>query len=459
MQTAVGKSVLFIIATCFSLCVSAQVKKVAGQLSSSDSADLTILNIYPDSFPNISVVFRAETRSGEPVWNLTKDKMRVKENQQNGKVISLEQISRKQPINLGIVIDHSGSMSMDYSLYSSNGESVSNTTPDNNPVDPARYRSPLENAQLAVKKFAGSFDTGKDFISITGFSSEVDSKLPLTQDVAKINAVVDSLRPENFTALYDAMYYSIEQVKNASGVNVLVVLTDGYDNSSKTTWSKVIEHSVKENIPVYIIGLGDVNKDTLDLIAKSTHGKFYYTRSSSSLDTVYALISKQVQAFYDLVYRSPSLSSADSTLQVEISFDTDSLLLITEPGVVKLPPAVLAYISKKETERKFMLYGGIAALLLISAGTLLYYQQKKKKISPVIKKIFPNPSGGQIIIEFTGAAGQLQVTDVKGQLVKTAAITGSGKSINLSDLPDGNYFATILTPQGQSNAIQFIIAH
>lgn len=443
MQTAVGKSLLFIIATCFSFCVSAQVKKVAGQLSSSDSADLTILNIYPDSFPNISVVFRAETRSGEPVWNLTKDKMRVKENQQTGKVISLEQISGKQPINLGIVIDHSSSMAFDYSMYATTME--------------AGDKTPLENAKNAVKKFSSSFNNGKDFISITGFSSEVDSKLPLTQDAGKINAVVDSMQAVNSTALYDAIQYSLEQVKNAIGVNVLVVLTDGNDNSSKITWREVVAHSVKENIPVYIIGLGEVNKDTLNLIAKSTHGKFYYTRSSSSLDTVYTQISKQVQAFYDLVYRSLSLSSADSTLQIEISFDTDSLLLITEPGVAKLPPAILAYISKKEKERKYMLYGGIAILLLVSAGTLLYYQQKRKKNNPVINKVFPNPSSGQITIEFTGAAGQLQITDVKGQLVKTAAITGTGNSINLSDLPDGNYFATILSSKGQSNALQFVI--
>src|SRR5688572_5608840 len=92
------------LATTFSLVVVGQTQIVKGNLSTVDTADLTILNIYPDSFPNVSVVFKAETRKGEPVWNLTVEKMIVKENAQNCDVISLEQISKYKPINLGIVI-------------------------------------------------------------------------------------------------------------------------------------------------------------------------------------------------------------------------------------------------------------------------------------------------------------------------------------------------------------------
>ena len=73
------KSLLLILVLAFSTSL-AQNYKVKGGLSSIDTADLTILSIFPDSFPNVSVVFRAERRTGEPVWGLTKEKMKVKEN-------------------------------------------------------------------------------------------------------------------------------------------------------------------------------------------------------------------------------------------------------------------------------------------------------------------------------------------------------------------------------------------
>ena len=67
---------IFILGTimcCYSL-LSAQPQKVKGQVASTDTADLSILNVYPSTFPDVSVVFRAETRKGEPVWNLSKEK-------------------------------------------------------------------------------------------------------------------------------------------------------------------------------------------------------------------------------------------------------------------------------------------------------------------------------------------------------------------------------------------------
>src|SRR6185503_3521188 len=113
-------------------------------------------------------------------------------------------------------------------------------------------------------------------ISVVGFSRTVDVKLPITQDRKRINSVVDSLQPILSTALYDGMIAGIDEIKRSEGIKVLIVLTDGYDNQSKSTWTDVVEKANKENIPVYIIGLGDVNKDTLQAIATKAKGKFYF---------------------------------------------------------------------------------------------------------------------------------------------------------------------------------------
>lgn len=84
--------------------------QVKGSLASKDTATLSVIRIFPDSFPSVSVVFKAETRKGDPVWNLTKERVVVKEDAQQCQIISLEKISKDNPIYISVVIDHSGSM-------------------------------------------------------------------------------------------------------------------------------------------------------------------------------------------------------------------------------------------------------------------------------------------------------------------------------------------------------------
>ena len=450
----------FFLAIFFSLSVIGQTEKVKGNLSTIDTADLTILNIYPDSFPNVSVVFKAETRKGEPVWNLTKEKMTVKENSQNCDVISLEQISKNKPINLGIVIDHSGSMQQDNSqLFDKDGNALFSFDANFQPVFPKGYIAPIDNAKSAVKTFVATFNTKKDFISVVGFSNVVDKKLPLTQNISQINSLIDSMSADFSTALYDAMITSIDEIKKANGVKVLVVLTDGQDNSSKSKWNDVVDKANKENIPIYIIGLGDVNIDTLTLIAKSTKGKFYFTQSSNSLNTVYAEISKQVQAFYNLVYNSTNFSSADSTRQIELSFDIDSIYLVTNAASSNFPTEVVEFVAKKEREKQYLLSGGIALAVLIVAGTLLFYFQRRKrnKNQPNIKNLFPNPTDGKINLDYESGTGQLQIVNLSGQVTKTIEINGTETQFDLTDLKDGNYIAVLQADGQQSNAIKFIL--
>src|SRR5690606_1619819 len=284
------------------------------------------------------------------------------------------------------------------------------------------------------KSFVTSFDSQKDFISIIGFSNTVDRKLSLTQNIEEINSIVDSMQADFSTALYDEMITSIDEIKKSNGVKILVVLTDGQDNSSKSKWNDVVDNAIKEDIPIYIIGLGNVNKDTLQLIAKSTKGQSYFTQSSSSLNTVYAAISKQVQAFYNLVYSSPNFSSADSTRQIELSFDIDSVFLVTNPATLNLPSEVLAFIEKKEKQKEYLLYGGIATAILIAAGAILFYYRRKNKDQPTIKKLFPNPSNGNINLDFVSGSGQLQIINFSGQAVKTIEINGKESQFDISDL-------------------------
>lgn len=439
------------------ICTYGQNKNVQGDIDAGDTVDLSILNIYPNSFPTISVIFKAEKRNGAPLWDLTRQQVIVKENDKSCGIVSLDQISKTKPINLGIVIDHSGSMGADYTqLYDSFNNPNFSFDKNGDIILPKGYTTPIDNAKSAVKNFISSFNFDKDNISLIGFSSIVDLKLPLTKDLNKIHSSVDSLRADASTALYDAMISGLYELDGSNGVNVLVAITDGYDNSSNSNWLDVINKANELDIPIYIIGLGEVNTDTLLSISESTQGKFYFTKSSTSLDSIYLDISIHVQAFYNLIYNSNNLSSSDVERQVEISFDIDSIFLVSKPSNSVLPNDVILLLQQNEKEKEYLQYGGIVVAILLSTSLVFYFRRRKQK-SPYIIKIYPNPSNGIIHIKYRCNKGTLKIIDSSGKTRLSFQITGIEQEFNLSSISNGYYFAIISDGITKSNTKKLII--
>ena len=277
------------------LTVGQEDKKIKGNITSKD-VNISILGVYQDDFPNVSVVFRAEKSNGNPVFGLKKKDMTVKENDENCQVISIQELSKQKPINVGIVLDHSGSMQFDERQINQLGYDISEL-----PVDeygyysfPKGYVQPITLAKNALLEFVESFNFDKDNIGVVGFSSTVDYQLGLTNQSGKIKRKIRSMKSDGSTAFYDAILASLKQVENADGVNVVVALTDGNDNSSYSNINTVINKAKSIDIPVYIVGLGDVNQRELEQLATATGGQFYFANSAKSLSLIYEKISGHI---------------------------------------------------------------------------------------------------------------------------------------------------------------------
>ncbi len=365
---------------CFLLCFPAFGQKyVKGDLRARDSIEFSVINVSPDSFPVISIVFKAHNAYGDPLWNLKKEDFTVTEDAKESYVKSLVPISRNKPINIGIVIDHSGSMMEDNSLlYSENGEPLfSYDTATFEFLLPENYVSPIDNARASTKEFAGSFNFNKDYISIVGFSSEVAEILPLTNEKEKIDSVINRMEAGGLTALYDAMLAGLNELNADNGVNVLVTLTDGQNNKSKSSWREVVDSAVLLEIPVYIIGLGNVNKDTLQMIADMTHGQFIYTRTSESFQEIYSRISNEIQSFYDLKYESRNLSAIESRRKFTITFSPDGTKSDTFTSSFLLPDEVKDYLRNKARREEYLIGTSIVTAVAVTIGTIVYRRRRR----------------------------------------------------------------------------------
>ncbi len=333
-------------------CLSISINSKAQNLPNSQTLKLNILNIDAHAFPKILVSFKAENKSGIPFWNLAKNNLQLMEDGKSCQVSNIKHTHSSQPINVSIVVDHSGSMDEDHSqLYDKDGKPLFSIDKNDNMVVPDDYVSPIENAKKSIKHFTSSFDTRKDFISITSFGTNVDKPLALTQNENLINNTVEKLNADGKTALYDGMIEGVKQLKNAEGIKVLVVLTDGEDNTSTSKYTDVIEMAAKEKIPVYIVGLGDVNKSTLNEISEATNGQFFYTRSSVTLQSIYSMISQRVQAVYQLEYETPNITISKNERLLKLSASINNYAIQPDQGTYKISEKKVATVSAINTPK------------------------------------------------------------------------------------------------------------
>ncbi len=105
------------------------------------------------------------------------------------------------------------------------------------------------------------------------------------------------------TAIYDAIATAVSLLEQRQGKRVIILLTDGVDNSSSFTLKQAVNLAWGRGIPVHVIGLGfypdqqdpgRVDKDTLQSIADGTSGKAYFTAKSEELSEIFDRIIKSI---------------------------------------------------------------------------------------------------------------------------------------------------------------------
>jgi Ca-activated chloride channel family protein len=171
-------------------------------------------------------------------------------------------------VNLGLVLDHSGSMSSE------------------NKMGYAR-----EAAIYAVQQLRSS-----DRVSVTIFDDKVETIVPSTPmtNPARIVQLIQQVKPGNSTALYAGWLEGCKQVSQfqvGGGLNRVLLLSDGIANVGETN-SDVIATQVKNwsqrGVSSTAMGVGnDYNEDLLEAVALSGDGNYYYIQSPGQLPDIF----------------------------------------------------------------------------------------------------------------------------------------------------------------------------
>ena len=147
------------------------------------------------------------------------------------------------------------------------------------------------------------------------------------------------------TALYDALYNSLQHLRDVKGRRAVVLLSDGRDEDnpgkgpgSKHVLADVLALQQKVGATVYAIGLGtNLDYDTLERLAEQSGGQTYYAEDASALSAQFRKIVEDLRRRYVLSYSSTNRMADGNWRTVDIRPRASGLVVSGPTGY--FPPA------------------------------------------------------------------------------------------------------------------------
>jgi VWFA-related protein len=230
---------------------------------------------------------------GRLVTNLPRNAFQVFE---NGALQQITSFSQEDiPVALGIVIDNSGSM--------------------------RDKRQAVNTASLDLVKSSNP----QDQVFIVNFNDEYYLDQDFTADINKLREGLEQIDSRGGTALYDAVIASADHLKRQGKLDkrVILVVTDGEDNSSRDSLEQTVRRVSEEGGPtIYSIGiLGDEHtkraKRALTALSEQTGGIAFFPKDTSEVDSIAKTVARDIRNQYTIVFKkNPNATPGYRTIKV-----------------------------------------------------------------------------------------------------------------------------------------------
>jgi Ca-activated chloride channel family protein len=272
-------------------------------------------------------VFRSDTRlvevhatvtdkSGQLLTDLPESAFKIFENNvaQEIRVFKREDA----PVSLGLIIDNSASM--------------------------MPRRAQVAAAALKLVRLSNK----EDEVFVMTFNDKIALVQDFTHDIGQLEKSLNKIDSTGATAMRDALSLGLEHAKRLgrNDKKALLVVTDGEDNSSFESLTKVVRAAQQDGILIYAIGLlttetersAAVAKHDLDSLTLATGGEVFYPKELSEVDGIAAHVAKDLRNQYTIAY-NPTNQKTDGTFrEIKVTVNVPDAKVQTRNGYFADPP-------------------------------------------------------------------------------------------------------------------------
>lgn len=258
----------------------AATKQVASAASPGDDQTLSV-NVDLVNLPVLVV-----DKKGKFVTDLRKEDFKVFEDEKLQAITNFSSES-EQPLTISLLVDTSGSIR-----------------------DKLKFEE-----DAAIEFFYSTLQRGKDKALLISFDSGVDLLQDFTDDPEKLANEIRKIRAGGGTSLYDAIYLAVnKKLGGQTGRRIIILITDGDDNSSRISLTEALEAAQKNDVTVYSIStnssafFGSKEQErgdkTLQKFAEETGGKMFRPLKNEDLAASFVNIREELRSRYQIGYRT-----------------------------------------------------------------------------------------------------------------------------------------------------------
>jgi len=181
----------------------------------------------------------------------------------------------------------------------------------------------LVEAQRAAADLLSHLMTPRDRAFAVGFSTFPYVVISPTDDASGVAQALEGVKAMGRTSFYDALITGLYYFRNTKGQRALIVLTDGDDTASLSSWTQALEYTKRSGVVVYPIGLGigvlSLNaRSKLEALAQETGGRVFFIQHADELGTVYGQIEDELRSRYYLAFNSNRKEEATGFRPIEV---------------------------------------------------------------------------------------------------------------------------------------------
>ena len=231
------------------------------------------------------------------VPGLTQEEFEVFDNEKPQPIIFFQ--NEVQPINVVVMLDTSGSMTLTLDLLREAAE------------------------QFLIRLLPD--DKGK----VGAFNDKIQFSSTFTSNRDQLVSEVKNLDYGNGTRLWDAIAASLDELKTVEGRRVILVFTDGDDTSSRIGQGTVVDRARADEVMIYAIGLesnyiGGPNGQRvrtrpdagLRKVADETGGGYFELKETDDLGPTFTRVAQELHSQYVLGFTPQTLDGKVHRLMV-----------------------------------------------------------------------------------------------------------------------------------------------
>jgi Ca-activated chloride channel homolog len=280
--------------------VAPKISYVASVSAGTDDPQTGIVTLHK-RVDEVNLLFIATDKHGKFVRDLTQADFTILDDHKPPQAIFNFRRETDLPLDLGLLIDVSGSVNSRFDFEQS----------------------------AATSFLQHTIRAGFDRAFIVGFNSQSQLVQDFTDNVGLLAVGVHKLHDGGGTALYDAIYRISKEkfLKDRPDHPVrkaIVLVSDGEDNQSEVTRAQAIEMAQRAEVIIYAISTDDSGlvlrgDNVLEQLASSTGGRAFFPFKMKDVTHSFAAIEDELRSQYVVSYKPADFETDGRYRSIEVS--------------------------------------------------------------------------------------------------------------------------------------------